>query len=216
MLVHRVLELGGAAEHGHEEGRLAREPVAEYAAASVATARVGVAEAVITRVGAGDNELSCGRLLFRSGGHKKGGQGGRPHRAEAPDSGTHGSNDISDHAASVGGNDAAEPFLNDRHGVGLREMPPEALSLSVEEGNVAPKAVPPAEERPSEPENAPVALEGHLHGSREETSLLTILLGGEEGPGATLITPVDRVREEAVIARRKCRRLWRAPRDVSE
>ena len=211
-----MLELRVTAEHGHEEGRLAREPVAEDAATSVATARVGMAEAVVTRIGAWEDELACSRLLFRSRGHEESGQGGRPHSAKATDSGAHGSNDVSDHSASIGGDDAAEAVLDDLHGVGLGEAPPEALSLSVEEGDVAPKAVPPAEDRPSEPENAPVALEGHLHGLIEKPAFLTILLGGEKRPGATLITPIDRIREEAVIAGREGRRLWRASRDVAD
>ena len=134
----------------------------------------------------------------------------------APDGGAHGWDDISNPAPRIGGDGTAEPLLNDGHGVVLREMPPEALGLGVEEGDMAPKAVPPAEEGPSEPKNAPVALKGHLHVAREEPPLLTVLLGGGEGPGATLVAPVDRIREKAVVAGRECRRLWRAARDVSE
>ena len=106
--------------------------------------------------------------------------------------------------------------MDDLHGVVLGEEPPEALSLSVEEGDVASKAVPPAEGRPSEPEDAPVALEGHLHGLIEEPAFLTILLGGEKGPGATLVTQIERIKEKAVITGREGRRLWRAPRDVGD
>ena len=100
--VDSMLELRVTAEHGHEEGRLAREPVAEDAATRVATARVGMAKAVVTRIGAWEDELACSRLLFRSRGHEESGQGGRPHRAKATDSGAHGPNDVSDHPASIG------------------------------------------------------------------------------------------------------------------